>query len=203
MEIFNFNISDNREDVISALVDVYYDNPELFEDEAYCHFDVDDLTGDIYVFNNTREAEYACACDYILDDDDNIPEDDIRDCVEYFYNEMVDKAEERTSMAKRNGHFIYGESKNRLRLRIRDNRNIKEAVHSKTNTIDIITNFFEQQGWNVNDPEVQNYIDGVYNLLIQDPEWIDGTYTMDDWYLDTKVNFPSDIDWLDHTAWGY
>lgn len=115
MEIFNFNMSDNKEDVINALIDVYYDNPELFEDEAYCHFDVDDLTGDIYVFNNTREAEYACACDYILDDDDNIPEDDIRDCVEYFYNEMVDKAEERTSMAKRNGHFTYGESKNRLR----------------------------------------------------------------------------------------
>lgn len=105
MEIFNFNMSDNKEDVINALIDVYYDNPELFEDEAYCHFDVDDLTGDIYVFNNTREAEYACACDYILDDDDNIPEDDIRDCVEYFYNEMIDKAEERTLKAKRNGYF--------------------------------------------------------------------------------------------------
>lgn len=116
MEIFNFNMSDNKEDIINALIDVYYNNPELFEDEAYCHFDVDDLTGDIYVFNNTREAEYGCACDYILDDDDNIPEYDIRDCVEYFYNEMVDKAEERTSMAKRNGNFIYGESKNRLRI---------------------------------------------------------------------------------------
>lgn len=117
MEIFNFNMSDNKEDVIDALIDVYYNNPELFEDEAYCHFDVDDLTGNIYVFNNTREAEYGCACDYILDDDDNIPKEDIRDCVEYFYNEMVDKAEERTSMAKRNGNFIYGESKNRLRIR--------------------------------------------------------------------------------------
>ena len=84
-----------------------------------------------------------------------------------------------------------------------ENRNIKEAVHSETNTIDIIRNFFEQQGWNVNDPEVQNYMNGVYDLLIQDPEWIDGTYTMNDWYLDTKVNFPSDIDWLDHTSWGY
>mgnify|MGYP003289496321 CR=1 FL=1 len=97
MEIYKFNINDDRDKVMSDLIEVYKNHMELFEDEAYCHFDVDDISGDIYVFNNTREAEYGCACDYIVDDFGDIPDFDISDCCDYFYCEMVEKAKERTS----------------------------------------------------------------------------------------------------------
>ena len=97
MEIYKFNINDNEDKVVSDLIEVYKNHTELFEDEAYCHFDVDDISGDIYVFNNTREAEYCCACYYIVDDSGYIPDSDINECCEYFYWEMIEKAKERTS----------------------------------------------------------------------------------------------------------
>ena len=77
-------------------------------------------------------------------------------------------------------------------------KNLKETDW-KTDTIEVIKDFFEKKGWDTSNEEVLNYIDGVYELLSIDPEWIDGDYTLDNWYADTKDNYPEDIEWLDST----
>ena len=99
MEIFSFNFTDDKDRVIDGMYDVYNTHPELFEDFAYCHYDIDDLTGDIYLFDNFREAEYKEIFDYIIDDDGYIEPSEVKDCVEYFYDKLIEKADERTSSA--------------------------------------------------------------------------------------------------------
>lgn len=59
--------------------------------------------------------------------------------------------------------------------------------------------FFKQKGWDTSLPEVQNYIDAVNDHLDMDPDWKEGEYTLFDWYKDTKMNNPEDIEWLDST----
>lgn len=59
--------------------------------------------------------------------------------------------------------------------------------------------FFKRKGWNTSLPEVQNYIDAVNDYLDMDDDWKSGNYTMQDWYKDTKLNYPEDIEWLDST----
>ena len=88
MEIYNFNINDDRDKVMSDLIEVYKNHMELFEDEAYCHFNID--SDNVTVVNNTRESEYSCACDYTVDEYGWIQDDEIKDCVEYFYDEIME-----------------------------------------------------------------------------------------------------------------
>lgn len=88
MEIYKFNINDDKEKVISDLIRIYKEHTELFEDEAYCHFNID--ADDVTVFNKTRESEYSCACAYATDECGWIYGDEIKDCVEYFYNEIME-----------------------------------------------------------------------------------------------------------------
>ena len=88
MEIYKFNINDDRDKVMSDLIRIYKEHTELFEDEAYCHFNID--ADDVTVFNNTCESEYSCACDYDTDWCGWIHDDEIKDCVEYFYEEIME-----------------------------------------------------------------------------------------------------------------
>jgi hypothetical protein len=46
-----------------------------------------------------------------------------------------------------------------------------------------------------------NYAEAVAEQLNRDPEWVDGNYTMRDWYKDTYRNYPEEIEWLDSTAY--
>lgn len=64
-----------------------------------------------------------------------------------------------------------------------------------------VYDFFRKKQWDLNIPEVANYAEGVVELLELDPEFADGTYTMRDWYKDTQINYPEDIEWLDSTAY--
>jgi hypothetical protein len=91
MEIYNFNLNEDKEKVIQDLIRIYKEHTELFEDEAYCHFNID--ADDVTVFNNTRESEYSCACAYGVDEDGWVQDDEIKDCVEYFYNEILEVAD--------------------------------------------------------------------------------------------------------------
>ena len=52
MEIYKFNIKDDKEKVILDLIRIYKEHTELFEDEAYCHFNID--ADNVTIFNNTR-----------------------------------------------------------------------------------------------------------------------------------------------------
>lgn len=88
MEIYKFNINDDKEKVILDLIRIYKEHVELFEDECYCHFSID--ADDVTVFNKTRESEYSCACDYNTDECGWIYDDEIKDCVEYFYDEIME-----------------------------------------------------------------------------------------------------------------
>jgi hypothetical protein len=88
MEIYKFNINDNKEKVIRDLIRIYREHTELFEDEAYCHFNID--ADDVTVFNKTSESEYSCACDYNTDECGWIYDDEIKDCIEYFYDEIME-----------------------------------------------------------------------------------------------------------------
>ena len=88
MEIYKFNINDDREKVILDLIRIYKGHTELFEDEAYCHFNID--AEDVMVFNRTYESEYSCACAYEIDECGWIHDDEIKDCVEYFYGEIME-----------------------------------------------------------------------------------------------------------------
>ena len=89
MEIYKFNINDSKEKVIIDLIGIYSEHTELFEgDEVYCHFNIDE--DDVTIFNKTRESEYSCACDYETDEYDWIHDDEIKDCVEYFYYEIME-----------------------------------------------------------------------------------------------------------------
>ena len=91
MEIYKFNINDSKDKVILDLIRVYKQHIELFEDEAYCHFNIDE--GNVTVFNKIRESEYSCACDYTIDEYGWIYDEDIKDCVEYFYEEIMEVAD--------------------------------------------------------------------------------------------------------------
>lgn len=87
MEIYKFNINDDKEKVIIDLIRIYKDHTELFEDEAYCHFNID--AEEVTVFNKTRESEYSCAYPYTIDEYGWIYDDEIEDCVEYFYEVIM------------------------------------------------------------------------------------------------------------------
>ena len=87
MEIYKFNINDDKEKVILDLIRIYKDHTELFEDEAYCHFNID--AEEVTVFNKTRESEYSCAYPYTIDECGWIYDDEIEDCVEYFYEVIM------------------------------------------------------------------------------------------------------------------
>lgn len=91
MEIYKFNINDDKEKVILDLIRIYKEHAELFEDEAYCHFNIDEDV--VTVFNKTRESEYSCACAYATDECGWIYDDEIKDCVEYFYDEIMEVAD--------------------------------------------------------------------------------------------------------------
>ena len=91
MEIYKFNINDCRDKVMSDLIEVYKNHMELFEDEAYCHFNIDE--GSVTVFNKTCESEYSCACAYTVDEIGWIYVDEIKDCVTYFYDEIMEVAD--------------------------------------------------------------------------------------------------------------
>lgn len=91
MEIYKFNINDDREKVIQDLIRIYMEHTELFEDEAYCHFNINE--GTVTVFNKTRESEYSCACPYTVDEYGWIYDDEIEDCVTYFYEEIMEVAD--------------------------------------------------------------------------------------------------------------
>ena len=86
MEIYKFNINDDKEKVILDLIRIYREHTELFEDECYCHFSID--ADNVTVFNKTRESEYSCACAYATDEFGWIY--DVRDCVGYFYDEIME-----------------------------------------------------------------------------------------------------------------
>ena len=91
MKIYKFNINDDRDKVMSDLIEVYKNHMELFEDEAYCHFNID--KDNVTVFNKTRESEYSCACAYETDECGWVYDDEIKDCVEYFYDEIMEVAD--------------------------------------------------------------------------------------------------------------
>ena len=91
MEIYKFNISDNEDKVIPDFIRIYREHTELFEDEAYCHFNIDE--GCVTVFNKISESEYSCACAYTVDEGGWIYDDEIKDCVEYFYDEIMEVAD--------------------------------------------------------------------------------------------------------------
>lgn len=90
MEIYNFNLNEDKEKVIQDLIRIYKEHTELFEDEAYCHFNIE--ADNVTVFNNIRESEYSCACAYGVDEYGWIQEDEFKDCVEYFYGEIMEVA---------------------------------------------------------------------------------------------------------------
>lgn len=75
----------------------------------------------------------------------------------------------------------------------------KKTVVTENLGVERIKDFFDMQGWDTTDEDVLNYIDGVYDLLVNDEEFLNGYYTMDDWYEDTKFNYPEDIEWLNST----
>jgi hypothetical protein len=91
MEIYKFSITDDKEKVIHDIIRIYKEHTELFEDEAYCHFNID--TDDVTIFNNTRESEYSCVHVYTVDDYGWIYDDEIEDCVEWFYEEIMEVAD--------------------------------------------------------------------------------------------------------------
>ena len=64
-----------------------------------------------------------------------------------------------------------------------------------------VYDFFSRKGWDTNIPKVANYAEGVIELLELDPEFATGEYTMSDWYKDTQINYPEDIEWLDSTTY--
>lgn len=64
-----------------------------------------------------------------------------------------------------------------------------------------VYDFFSKKCWDTNIPEVANYAEGVIELLELDPEFATGEYTMRDWYKDTQIGYPEDIEWLDSTAY--
>ena len=85
-------------------------------------------------------------------------------------------------------------------------RRIKESEYNMSDKTDdyfytekAVTDFFNKKGWDTTNNEVKNYIGGVCDILEYDPDWIEGIYTLDDWYRDTKLNYPEDIEWLDST----
>lgn len=90
MEIYKFNITDDKEKVILDLIRIYKEHTELFEDEVYCHFDIDADSVTVTVFNNILESEYSCACDYTVNECGCICNDEIKKCVEYFYEEIME-----------------------------------------------------------------------------------------------------------------
>lgn len=91
MEIYNFNINDDKEKVILDLIRIYKKHTELFEDEVNCYFNIDEDI--VTLFNNIRESEYSCACAYEIDEYCRIQDDEIKECVEYFYNEITEVAD--------------------------------------------------------------------------------------------------------------
>ena len=64
-----------------------------------------------------------------------------------------------------------------------------------------VYDFFMKKQWDLNNPEVANYADAVAEQLELDPEFATGEYTMRDWYRDTQIGYPEDIEWLDSTAY--
>lgn len=75
----------------------------------------------------------------------------------------------------------------------------KKTVVTENLDSERIKDFFDMQGWDTTDEDVLNYMDGVYDLLVNDEEFLNGYYTMEDWYEDTKFNYPEDIEWLNST----
>lgn len=75
----------------------------------------------------------------------------------------------------------------------------KKTVVTENLDAERIKDFFDMQGWDTTDEDVLNYMDGVYDLLVNDEEFLNGYYTMEDWYEDTKFNYPEDIEWLNST----
>lgn len=126
MEILRFNIDEPRERVINKMIRAYEDNPQLFEDVCYCHYSIDD-DGTVYLYDNTREGDYGDSCSYEYDfDEDTIHDEDIRDCVEYFYDQITLSPEDRAVFRRRRGFPSYMESKKRTR-RVRKSMNEAKA----------------------------------------------------------------------------
>lgn len=64
-----------------------------------------------------------------------------------------------------------------------------------------VYDFFMKKQWDLNNPEVANYVEAVAEQLELDPEFATGEYTMRDWYKDTYWSYPEEIEWLDSTAY--
>ena len=77
----------------------------------------------------------------------------------------------------------------------------KEDTDLYHNARKAVYDFFSKKCWDTNIPEVANYAEGVIELLELDPEFAIGEYTMRDWYKDTQIDYPEEIEWLDSTAY--
>lgn len=89
MKIYEFNIKKDKNEVINELVYVYNNHMELFEDFAYCHYNIDKDTNNIILYNYCRETEFGSFCTYETDMYDDVTEESVRKCVEYFYDRMT------------------------------------------------------------------------------------------------------------------